>query len=298
MDSRKRAVIQALISMTESIAPLLIAEGVSSSEAESVLRSVCVHEAAKSEVAKGNRPNASRVALLTGVDRHVVATILKGPPRVDSAERETRRHRLNRVLAEWHADPDYIENSRPRALEVRSNRRKRTFWTLSQAYAKDAYPGLILQELVRVGAVEKLADGRVRPRMKAYKGMELNEEAVHEMGYRVRDLTRSLLNNLSDSEPARVCGTVQTIDIDEQNLPLVRRALEERSSATLAAIDQLLNSPKWRRGNSTGRRVRVAWTCYSSEEWLTESSGNEDKTKAPRAKRRTTPRSIGEKQTR
>jgi EAL domain-containing protein (putative c-di-GMP-specific phosphodiesterase class I) len=46
MDSRKRAVIQALISMTESIAPLLIAEGVSSSEAESVLRSVCVHEAA------------------------------------------------------------------------------------------------------------------------------------------------------------------------------------------------------------------------------------------------------------
>ena len=286
MAGRKRAVIEALISIAESIAPLLIAEGVSSPEAESVLRSVCVHEAARAEKGKGNRPNASRVALLTGVDRHVVASILKTPERADPGERETRRHRLNRVLAEWHADPDYSDGGRPKDLEIRSRRRNRSFWTLSQTYAKDVYPGLILNELVNVGAVEKRPDGRVRPRMRSYKVSRFNEEGVFEIGYRVRDLTRTLLNNMSPAAWPRVCGTVQTIDADDKNLPLIRRALEERSNATLTAVDQLLNSPKWRRTDRSGRRVRIAWTCYSAEELLTEGSANEVKRTFPRGRRR------------
>jgi len=261
--------------MAESIAPLLIAEGVSCPDAERVLRSVCVHEAARAEEAKGNRPNASRLALLTGVDRHVVARILKIAPQPDPSKLETHRHRLNRVLNEWHVDPDYSDAGRPRPLEIRSLQRRKCFWTLSKTYAKDAYPPLILQELMKVGAVEKMRDGRVRARARTYKAMDLDENAVHEIGYRVRDLARTMLNNLSPEAVQRVCATVQTIDLDEQQLAVVRHAVEERSNAVLSAMEQLLSSPKFRRAGSSGRRVRVAWTCYLAEEVLDADKSGE-----------------------
>jgi len=265
--------MEALIAMAESIAPLLIAEGVSCPDAERVLRSVCIHEAARAELVKGNRPNASRLALLTGVDRHVVATYLQIAPKGDPSRLETRRHRLNRVLAEWHSDPQYSDSGRPRALEVRAEaERSKTFWSLSKTYAKDAYPPLILRELMKVGAVEQLRDGRVRPRARTYKAMELDASEVNQIGDRVRDLTRTMLNNMSPegSESPRVCETVESLEIDMEQLPVVRRLLAERSDAALASIKQLLESPRFRRG--AGRKVRVSWACFAAENPLEEEA--------------------------
>jgi hypothetical protein len=267
MDSRRLAALEALIAMAESIAPLLIAEGVSCPDAERVLRSVCIHAAARAESEKGNRFNASRLALLTGVDRHVVATYLRIAPKPDPTKLETRRHRLNRVLSEWHADPHYSDGGRPRTLEVRGPERQKSFWSLSKTYAKDAYPPLILQELLKVGAVEKLKDGRVRPRQRTYKAMQpLDEGAVQQIGDRVRDLTRTMLSNMNPQSSQRACSTVQTLEVDEEQLPQLRRALQERSQALATNIDQLLNSSKWQRGELSGRKVRVSWTCFAGEE--------------------------------
>jgi hypothetical protein len=222
-------------------------------------------------VGKGNRPNASRLALLTGVDRHVVATYLQIAPKGDPSRLETRRHRLNRVLSEWHSDPQYSDGGRPRTLEVRADTdRSRTFWSLSKTYAKDAYPPLILRELMKVGAVEQLRDGRVRPRARTYKAMELNASDVHQIGDRVRDLTRTMLNNMGQETSPRVCETVQSLDIDEEQLPLVRRVLADRSEAVLASMRQLLESPRWRRATSSGRKVRVTWTCFAGEDAVEE----------------------------
>jgi hypothetical protein len=283
--------MEALIAMAESIAPLLIAEGVSCPDAERVLRSVCIHEAARAELVKGNRPNASRLALLTGVDRHVVATYLQIAPKGDPSRLETRRHRLNRVLSEWHSDPQYSDGGRPRALEVRAEtERSKTFWSLSKTYAKDAYPPLILRELLKVGAVEQLRDGRVRPRARTYKAMELNASEVNQIGDRVRDLTRTMLNNMSPEGTPRVCETVESVDIDEEQVPMVRRALAERSEAMVSSMKQLLESPRWRRGAGSGRKVRVSWSCFAAEDQVQEAPQAAGRAVRPRRSQRAAPR--------
>jgi hypothetical protein len=284
--------MEALIAMAESIAPLLIAEGVSCPDAERVLRSVCIHEAARAELVKGNRPNASRLALLTGVDRHVVATYLQIAPKGDPSRLETRRHRLNRVLAEWHADPQYSDSGRPRALEVRAEtERSKTFWSLSKTYAKDAYPPLILRELMKVGAVEQLRDGRVRPRARTYKTMELDAGEVNQIGDRVRDLTRTMLNNMTPegAESPRVCETVESLEIDSEQLPVIRRLIQERSSSAIASIKALLDSPKYRRGQ--GRKVRVSWACFAAENPVEDESDPTPPRVRPRRAQRTAIRS-------
>ena len=165
---RNDGVIGAAEAAFGPLARLLIDHGVSSPEAESLFRAVCVHQVALAQAVRGKRPNVSRIALVTGLDRKEVGQILKNPPRVKPAL-ETRC-RANKVLAGWYGDRTFVHMAKPLALPIKATERKRpSFWMLVNRYAPDVYPGLILSELSRVGALEKLQDGRVRARTRRYR---------------------------------------------------------------------------------------------------------------------------------
>lgn len=178
-DYRHEALMNALEALFRPLARVLVDQGVSSPEAESLLRAVCVHEVADAQ----ERPNASRIAFLTGLDRKEVSRILKHPPRANPAL-EGRCHLANKVLAGWHTDRAFVHDGRPLLLPIKARERKRpSFWMLARRYAPDVYPGLILRELSRVGALERLHDGRVRPRMRRYR-------VKSQMRFRLQDLLR------------------------------------------------------------------------------------------------------------
>jgi hypothetical protein len=168
-------VISAAEAAFRPLARILIDHGVSSPEAESLFRAVCVHEAALAQTERGKkRPNVSRVALVTGLHRKEVGQILRRSPRVDPGL-ETRG-RANKVLAGWHGDPTFAHKAKPLALPIKAAERKRpSFWMLANRYAPDVYPGLILRELARVGALKTLQDGRVRARMRRYRSKGTRE---------------------------------------------------------------------------------------------------------------------------
>lgn len=273
--SRKTSVLDAVEAMLRPLARLLVEHGVSSPEAESLLRAVCVHEAANTEAAHRKKPNASRVSLVTGVDRGEVARILKGPPRVDPGI-DIRRHRVNKVLTGWYSDAHFVDKGRPLLLQVKaSEHRQPTFWTLAKRYAPGVYPGLILGELVRVGAVVKLEDGRVRVRMRRYRTREFNDESLSEVGSRVRDLMQTMLSNAMEPGWPRICRAVETIDVDPRFLPLIRKMFADRSEALLSGMQEELRSSRWRRTDPAGRRVRIGLTVFSHEEWRQEGRSYE-----------------------
>jgi Family of unknown function (DUF6502) len=178
---RAGALISAVEAVFRPLAQVLVEHGVSSPEAESLFRAVCVHEVARLQAIRAKSANASRVALVTGLDRKQVAKILKHPPRVDPAL-ETRC-RAKKVLAGWYGDRSFARNAKPLELPIKTTERKRrpSFWMLARRYAPDFYPGLILRELSRVGAVEKLKDGRVRVRMRHFTARSLTEQTLREV---------------------------------------------------------------------------------------------------------------------
>jgi hypothetical protein len=187
-DHRNGGVKSAMVAVFRPLARVLVDQGVSSPEAESLLRAVCVHQLAEAQAVRGKRPNASRIALLTGLDRKEVAQILKYPPRVDPTL-ERRCHRANKVLAAWYGDRDFVRNDKPLVLPIKATEGKHpSFWMLASRYAPDVYPGLILRELSRVGALKELHDGRVRPRMRRYRVKRLSKKCLSEMRIRVQDL--------------------------------------------------------------------------------------------------------------
>jgi hypothetical protein len=161
-ESAKAAALRLAHAAFEGLAPLLIEHGVTSPEAEALLRAVCVHQAARAQAAKGKRPNVSRVSVETGVDRHAVAAILRRT-REETAEVSSRRDSMSRVIDGWLSDPEYAEKGRPRDLEFGGPSAKgASLWALIQRYAPGVWPRLIADELIRVDFVEVLASGKVR----------------------------------------------------------------------------------------------------------------------------------------
>jgi hypothetical protein len=276
LDSRRVGLLKTLEMVFEPLGRLLAEHGISSPEAERLLRAVCVREVAKAGAIGGKRPNASRVALVTGVDRGEVTRILK--PRHKAGEVNDRRHRVNRVLVGWHSDATYSSGGRPLLLPIKATKardhRRSNFWALAKRYAPGVYPGLILSELVRVGAVEKLENGRLRVRTREYRAAEFSRESVSELGARVRDLMRTMLNNATEASWPRICRTVETTDIDPKFLPLIRKLFADRSESMLSGVREELTSSRWNQTDPVGPGVRIGVTVFTHEEWPQEYPSN------------------------
>ena len=292
-DPRKVTVLDAVEALFGPLTQLLVAHGVSSPEAESLLRAVCVHEAATTDRALRKKINVSRIALVTGVDRAEVTRILRGPPRVDPGL-ETRRQ-VNKVLAGWHSDRDFVDENRPLTLRIKArNHGGKSFWALVNRYAPGVYPGLLLNELIRVHAVQRLKDGRVRVRMRRYRSGLLSDESLRQIGYRTRDLMRTIVSSALDSAWPHTCQAVETVDIDPKFLPLIRKMFVDQIHTMLSGMQEALRSSRWRRTRSAGRRVRIGVTAFShEEEWTGHTDEgvnreyklqkNRPKTRQPRA---------------
>jgi hypothetical protein len=274
-ESSKATVLSVAKAAFEGLAPLLIEFGITSPEAEALLRSVCVHETAKVHtVGGGRRPNASRVSVKTGVDRHMVTALLKNPPEVDGGL-STRRDSMRRVVDGWLSDPEYTKNGRPKDLEIGDpSSEGRSAWTLIQRYAPGVWPRLIIDELIRVDYVDTKPNGRLRWMGSARATAVSRHDAREAAGQRMRDAMRAAFHDCSQPEAKRAWRTAQSVEIGRNDLPLVRKMLGERLETMIAWLTEELNSARWRRSASKGGRMRVGLSGFIFEESLSKDMGS------------------------
>jgi hypothetical protein len=204
--------------------------------------------------------------LLAGVHRNEVKRILSAPPRIDPG-REARQHRANRILSGWHTDPDYTDaEGQPKDLDIKSKKRNaECFWSLVNRYAPGVWPRLVLNEFIRIGAVQELPNQRLKVRMRSYDVVGLQAGAIDELGRRARDLLETLVHNLINPDHSRICATALALDVDPKWLPLLRNMLERRTRAFLAAADEDLNSQKAQRTTQLAAKARIGLTIFSFE---------------------------------
>ena len=284
--SSRATALQVAQATFEGLAPLLIEHGITSLEAEALWRAVCVHAAARAQAIDGRRPNVSRVSVKTGVDRHTVTTLLRAPPEVDVAL-SSRRDAMSRVIEGWLSDPEYAEKGSPRDLHIGDPASKgRSIWSLVQRYAAGVWPRLIIDELIGMDHVDTLPDGRLRLKRVASQ-KPLSRRVVQEgAGQRMRHAVRALFRDATKADAGRAWRTAQSLEIGEQDLPLVRKMLHDRLDAMFAWITDELNSARWRRDGSTaGTRMRVGLSGFTFEEALPKDVGSENLRKVRRSKR-------------
>ncbi|MEK7322953.1 MAG: DUF6502 family protein [Pseudomonadota bacterium] len=143
----------------------------------------------------GRKQTVSRVAVLTGLTRKEVLRLVRMTEAAEAGG-TARPHRVERVVSGWVRDQDFIATAGESAV-LPLDGVGATFEELVRRYSGDMTPRAVLDELVRVGVVEHMDDGRVKLLRRAYIPGGDEAEKLPILGADVRDLISTIDHNLS-----------------------------------------------------------------------------------------------------
>jgi hypothetical protein len=142
----------------------------------------------------GRKQSISRAAVLTGLSRKEVVRVSRLSRPADHANVK-KPNRAARVIAAWLREPDFLDGNEPAVLPIEGD--GATFSELVRRYSGDVTAGAVLYELTRVGAVERLPDGRVRLVVQAYIPQVSDPDMLRIFGSDVSDLVSTIDHNLN-----------------------------------------------------------------------------------------------------
>lgn len=221
----------------------------------------------------GRKPSISRTALLTGLTRKEVQRLAE-PGEVVDTEAIERHNRAARVVAGWVRDADFRgADGEPAALALDEG--AASFAQLVRRYGGDVPARAVLDELLRVGTVERQPDGRVRLLTRVYipRASDLGKLTI--FGSNVSYLIDTIDHNLQASAPPRFQRTVVY-----DNLPVEAieefRALSARQAQELIELLDTWLARHDRDANPLVRgsgRVRAGMGIFYFEDNLGQTEG-------------------------
>jgi hypothetical protein len=150
-DARKQ-LLYAVRRVLRPIVRLLIRAGISYSEFADLARGVYVESAIRDSTDRVGAPTRDRIALVTGLTRQQVDFYIDNKEALPAAA-PTLARVITEVLHKWHTDPQYLgPYGIPFELEF-DGAGGRNFQTLVAQVDPKARAGLVLEELLRSGAV-------------------------------------------------------------------------------------------------------------------------------------------------
>lgn len=185
---------------------ILLRNGLHFGDFAAIARSLYVEVSADEFGIKGRRTNTSRIAMMTGLSRTQAKReldMLDGHPDDGSnAPLDHVRH-ASRLLLGWHLDSRFASaDAEPRPLDLDGP--GDTFETLYEVYSGKAVPATsMLKELIAVGAVEKLDNGKIVARARSYVPSATDPAALFRVGLAISDLATSANHNLYNSAKQR-----------------------------------------------------------------------------------------------
>ena len=189
----------------------------------------------------GRKQTNSRISILTGLSRKEVLRV-KRLPSLDDTTAAARYHRAARTISGWLRDKSFTDNKgQPAALPIDGP--KASFTALVKQYSGDIPVRAVLDEMERVGAVERLADGRVHLVQRAYVPSSSEEEKLNILGSDVADLIRTIEHNLTATQEQaffqrKVCYDNLPADV----LPELQRLSNRRAQALLEELDDWMSA--------------------------------------------------------
>lgn len=142
----------------------------------------------------GKKQTVSRIAILTGLTRKEVQRLLRPLPASRSME-DKQYHRGSRVITGWLRDRKYGDGKgHPRPLSIEG--KGATFSALVKSYSGDIPVRAVLDELLWVGAVKQLKDGRICLVSRGYIPQKGSAEKLQVLGSDTADLISTIDHNI------------------------------------------------------------------------------------------------------
>jgi hypothetical protein len=200
-DSVRLGLLSAYRKLLQPLVRILIRSGISFGETAELLKTVFVEVAGRDFDLPERKTSLSRIAILTGLTRKEVAKqdeiLRSGVLNFDG-----NLNRVIRVLEGWHNDPMFTgPYGMPSELPFESPT-SASFASLVRRHSGDMAPRAMLDELIRVGAVEQTASGAFKVLMRAYIPRDFHPDALQRFGEVVRDFVSTYEFNM-DKQPGK-----------------------------------------------------------------------------------------------
>ena len=196
-EPRPAALSQAIVTLLKPLVRLVLKRGMAFGQFSELVKRAYVEVAQEDFAVPGRRLTISRIAVLTGLTRKEAKRVLESDPGDSSTGSRRRINRAARVVSAWASDPAYFDGrGSPGSLAFDEEDGGASFSTLVREHGADVTPRAVLDELLRVGAVEHLKDGRIRLIERAYIPQADESEKLVILGSDVADLIASIEHNL------------------------------------------------------------------------------------------------------
>jgi hypothetical protein len=246
---------------------VLLRNGIPYGAFADLARGVYVEVAEKEFALAEKRQTVSRISTITGLTRKEVGRIQAAEAPAHAADAE-RYNRPARVIGGWVRSKAYHDRKgRPADLPMEGA--AKSFSGLVREFSGDIPPRAIADELLRVGAIELLANGDVRLLTRAYIPRGDQADKIGILGADVADLIRTIDHNLTcPPGEAYFQRRVSYDNIPREALPELTRTLSRKAQSCLESLDRVLAAAdRDRSPDSKGTgRVRTGVAIYYFEE--------------------------------
>jgi len=260
-----------VLRILKALARVLLRHGLPFDAFVDLAKQAYVDVAMSDFVIPGRKPSISRVSVLTGLTRKEVQRLADPQPAHDREQVE-RHNRAARVVAGWIRDADFHSDGTPNVLSFDG---VKSFAELVRRYSGDVPPRAVLDELLRVGTVERLPDGRLHLLSRVYIPRTSDLGKLTILGSDVTWLIETIDHNLmhGDANP-RFQRKVMYDNVPEEVLPQFRTFATERAQEVIEQIDHWLSQHD-RDANPRVRgsgRMRAGVGIFSFEENIANPS--------------------------
>jgi len=234
------ALYAAVMRLLRPLVRLLLRHAVPYAAFQELAKRVYVEVAMHDFAIPGKKPSAARASILTGLTRKDVQRLLAAPE-ADRLEATERYNRAARVLSGWLRDATFHDpGGQPRPL---STDEPQDFPRLARLHSGDMPARAVLDELLRVGAVQRRDDGLIEPVARAYVPLRSSTDKLQILGTDVADLIETIDHNLQEGGvDSRFQRKVMYHRIRVDDLPAFRARSAAQGQALLERLDDWLSA--------------------------------------------------------
>jgi hypothetical protein len=263
--SKQGALADAISRLLRPIVRMLLRNSMPFAAFEALAKRVYVEVALEEFAIPGKRPTISRASVLSGLTRKEVQRLVNEREHGDS-ERPGFHNRAMRVLGAWVRDSKYHgANGKPRALDPEG---AVSFATLVKRHSGDMPAGAVMDELLRVGAIQRAENGQLALAQRAYVPARGEPEKLAMLGTDVTDLIETIDHNIEHgAQDPRFQRKVMYHDMSLAAIPAFRKVSATKAQALLEHLDVWLAKRATRQDDdSDATRARIGLGIFYFEE--------------------------------
>jgi Family of unknown function (DUF6502) len=188
---------------------------------------------------EGRKQTTSRVSVLTGLSRKEVKR-MQEISRPEDTEQDEKYNRAARVISAWRREREFLDGQgKPSTLSISGP--WSTFSEIVRRFSGDVPVRAILDELLRIGAVRQLDNGKIQLRKKAYVPETSEADKLHILGTDVGHLIATIDYNLQPRlTTARFQRKVSYDNLPDEALPAFRELSAKQAQKLLEKMDEWL----------------------------------------------------------